>query len=92
MKDFEKLESIAVGRALAMLGYGADGEIATSEEMEEFHEYQATEREKAVMIAIEKLEECKTLTELQEVFIGLAELKTIQQVIDKKDELKTKLK
>jgi len=38
-KDFEKLETIAVGRALALLGYGADGEIASSEEMEEFEAY-----------------------------------------------------
>jgi len=91
VKDFEKLESIAVGRALAMLGYGADGEIATSEEMEEFQEYKATEREKAVMIAIENLEACKTLNELKEVFEGLAELKTIDEVVEKKEELKAKL-
>lgn len=38
-KAFEKLESISVGRALALLGYMASGEIASSEEMEEFMEY-----------------------------------------------------
>jgi len=91
LKEFEKLESIAIGRALAILGYSADGEIATSEEMEEFQEYQATEREKAVMIAIENLEACKTLKELKEVFVGLAELKTIDEVVEKKEELKAKL-
>ena len=36
LKDFEKLETIAVGRALALLGYASDGEIASSDEMEEF--------------------------------------------------------
>lgn len=35
-KEFEKAETLAVGRALAFLGYGASGEIASSEEMEEF--------------------------------------------------------
>ena len=35
-KGFEKLESVAVGRALAFLGYLSDGEIASSDEMEEF--------------------------------------------------------
>ena len=36
LKAFEKLESVAVGRALAYLGFGIDGSIASSEEMEEF--------------------------------------------------------
>jgi hypothetical protein len=35
-KNFEKLETIAIGRALAILGYMASGEVASSEEMEEF--------------------------------------------------------
>ncbi len=35
-KQFEKQETIAVGRALALLGYAVDGDIASSEEMEEF--------------------------------------------------------
>ena len=35
-KAFEKLESTAVGRALAYLGFGIDGSIASFEEMEEF--------------------------------------------------------
>ena len=45
VKGFEKIESISVGRALAMLGYCADGEIATSEEMEEFQDFQKTKKE-----------------------------------------------
>lgn len=35
-KDFEKLETISVGRALALLGYATDGEVASFEEMEDF--------------------------------------------------------
>jgi len=39
-KAFEKLETVAVGRALAILGYLNNGQIATTEEMEEFEQYQ----------------------------------------------------
>lgn len=39
-KAFEKLETIATGRALALLGYLNNGQIASSEEMEEFESYQ----------------------------------------------------
>lgn len=35
-KAFEKLETVAVGRALALAGYLADGEIASFDEMQEF--------------------------------------------------------
>lgn len=35
-KDFEKGETIAVGRALALAGYLADGEVASYEEMSDF--------------------------------------------------------
>ena len=35
-KAFEKLETIAVGRALANAGYLADGDVASSDEMERF--------------------------------------------------------
>lgn len=39
-KAFEKLETIATGRALALLGYLNNGQIASTEEMEEFEEAQ----------------------------------------------------
>lgn len=35
-KDFEKWETIAVGRALAMAGYLADWEVASFEEVQDF--------------------------------------------------------
>ncbi len=37
-KALEKVETIAIGRALANIGYAAGGEIASSEEMERFLE------------------------------------------------------
>lgn len=39
-KAFEKLETIATGRALALLGYLNNGQVATTEEMEEFKAFQ----------------------------------------------------
>jgi hypothetical protein len=35
-KAFEKIETVSVGRALAMAGYLAGGEIASYDEMEDF--------------------------------------------------------
>jgi hypothetical protein len=47
-KDFEKLESIALGRALANLGYLASGEIASFEEMEEYEKFREQQQAEAV--------------------------------------------
>ena len=44
-KAFEKLETQAVGRALALLGYLNNGKVATTEEMEEFENYKADQFE-----------------------------------------------
>ncbi len=76
-KDFEKLETISVGRALALLGYAADGEIASSEEMEEFQEYKQQQFEEGVMEAVELLTAAKSLDELKEIWAPLPiEVKT----------------
>lgn len=72
IKAFEKLETISVGRALSLLGYMADGEIASSEEMEEFEDYKALKH-------FEKLEEYKELLESSQ---NLEELKTNWASID----------
>jgi intergrase/recombinase len=64
-KEFEKLETLAVGRALAFLGYGASGEIASSEEMEEFMEYQKTKKEEEIETLIEQVNSIKTIEELR---------------------------
>lgn len=60
-KAFEKLETVAVGRALALLGYLNNGQIATSEEMEEFENFKADKVEK-------QINEATTVDELMEMF------------------------
>lgn len=67
-KVFEKQETIAVGRALAFLGYGASGEIASSEEMEEFEEYKQQQFMEAMEEKSEQIESAKTIDELKEVW------------------------
>lgn len=63
-KDYEKLETISVGRALALLGYATDGEVASFEEMEDF----LSEKE------------AKKLANLQEVSEKLATIDTIEEL------------
>lgn len=86
-KAFEKLETIAVGRALAFLGYGADGAIASSEEMEEFEGY----KKDKIADAIALLKKCKTLASLKEKFMSLGKVMSEPEVVKVKDELKVKL-
>ena len=64
-KAFEKLESIAVGRALAMLGYLASGEIASSEEMEEFMEQKEGKRQEAMLSFQADVEKIATIEDLR---------------------------
>ena len=63
-KEYEKLETIAVGRALAFHGYLADGEIASSEEMEEFEDYKAEK----IRILQQKVKKCETIEDLQKIW------------------------
>ncbi len=74
VKAFEKLETIAVGRALAMLGYASDGEIASAEEMEEFEAYQQNKKaefEAYIKETLDSIDETKTVDGLQDLFINL---------------------
>lgn len=71
-KDFEKLETIAIGRALATLGYLASGEVASSEEMEEFEAHKQAKFEEAVAEATEQIGNCQTLDELKNVWSALS--------------------
>jgi len=64
-KEFEKLETLAVGRALAFLGYGASGEIASSEEMEEFLADQKQRKESALEDAEIALKQSESLDDLK---------------------------
>lgn len=68
-KAFEKLETVSVGRALANLGYLNDGQIATTEEMEEWEAQQFGQA----------LEDLKTATTQSEFKAILAKAKTPEQ-------------
>lgn len=87
-KAFEKQETIAVGRALALLGYASDGEIASSEEMEEFIEYQQEKRVEAVMEVTEAIGNCATIEELKALWGSLSgEMKVLVQDAQKAKKL-----
>lgn len=88
-KAFEKVETIAVGRALAYIGYAADGEIASSEEMEEYETYKEQKHRETVLALQERLDSATSLKELGEVWAGLTgEMKV--ELLSYKNELKKK--
>ena len=86
-KDFEKLETIAIGRALAILGYLASGEIASSEEMEQFNEY----KQDKIDLAIAEIKNAESLEQLKEVFMSLGNLIAENDVVVAKDARKAEL-
>lgn len=87
VKSFEKLETIAIGRALAILGYLASGEIASSEEMEQFLEYREQQVEEAIAI----LNNSETLDDLKAAFMSLGTLMAEEKIIKAKDKKKGEL-
>jgi hypothetical protein len=86
-KSFEKLETISMGRALAKLGYLNNGEVATTEEMDEFNEY----KEKKLNESIALLNDCDTLDQLKTVFMGLGSLMANPKIVTAKDIKKLEL-
>lgn len=86
-KLFEKLETLAVGRALAMLGYAAGGEVASNEEMEDFYTY----RDEKIQDAIDMLNAAKSISELRELFVSLGNLVAEKKIIEAKDKKKAEL-
>lgn len=91
-KENEKLETVAVGRALAMLGYLASGEVASREEMEQFEAYKADLFQDEVDNTIKEMKKAKTIDELRKLYVSLsAELRTNQEILNVKDKLKKKL-
>lgn len=88
-KAFEKLETIAVGRALALLGYGSDGEIASSDEMEEFLAHKKEKIVGAVEEAKKKLTVAKNLEQLKVTWSALP-IEVKEELSDLKEELKKK--
>jgi hypothetical protein len=81
-KDFEKIESIALGRALAMLGYLASGEIASFEEMEEFLAFREKQHEQQITDAVKLIEKAKTNDELNKTIQSISHVLKFQPVID----------
>lgn len=91
-KGFEKNETIAIGRALAILGYAGSGEIASSEEMEEFEDFKKQRDEALKDEAIEKLSNAKDMNELKAIFVGLPnQIRMNEKVVAIKDAMKKKL-
>ena len=86
-KAFEKLETISVGRALALLGYGSDGAIASSDEMEEFEDWKVEKK----LEAMDKLNNSKSIKELQAVWNTLGNLIVDKDIIKAKDNKKSEL-
>lgn len=86
-KVFEKTETQALGRALALLGYLASGEIASAEEMEDFFAYQQLKIDEAVT----SLNDSGTLEELKTTFMSLGSLMAESAVIEAKDKRKAEL-
>lgn len=88
-KAFEKLETISLGRALALLGYAVTGAIASSEEMEEFERYQKDQKEEYTQSQLELIEKCKSLDDLK-LFWSQTD-KTNLVILDAKDAKKAEL-
>lgn len=95
-KAFEKLETIAVGRALAFAGFLADGDIASAEEMQEYQKEMAdrdtTQASKtAISEAKALLSDAEDLKTLKDAFESIPkEIRGAKEVVDYKNELKDK--
>lgn len=91
-KENEKLETVAVGRALAMLGYLASGEVASMEEMEAFEKFRETKKLKEIEKAIDQLQKSPDLDKLKDVFTKLdLNVRRNPHVVRTKDLMKQKL-
>jgi len=88
-KNLEKLETIAVGRALAMLGYATSGEVASQEEMDEFNKFKIEKHERLVNETIIAMQKAQTLAELRKVWKS-SPVMADKDVISEKDALKGK--
>ena len=66
-KAFEKLETVAVGRALSLLGYLNKGQVASTEEMLEFEEYKQAQLEEL----LGRINEAKTKEDFAAILNGL---------------------
>lgn len=67
-KDFEKLETISIGRALAILGFMASGDVASFEEMEDFLSEKETKRQLKIQEIIEAVDLIIDIDRLREFY------------------------
>lgn len=81
-KDFEKLQTIAMGRALANLGYLGSGEIASFEEMEAYQEYKEQQQSDEIQSAIDRINAAKSNEALNAVIQDIGGVLKFQQVIE----------
>ena len=85
-KALEKIETLAVGRALAFGGYLADGEIASAEEMQKYEE---TTVPVDVDVAVLKITSSTNLDELKKNWASLsADERANKEIIKVKEEMK----
>ena len=91
-KWFEKLQTIAIGRALAILGYLASGEIASYEEMEEYYRDKEKKRQLYVQEQVDLFSHAKTLEELKQLWseTNKAEVEILKAKDKRKAELEVK--
>lgn len=90
-KDFEKLETMAIGRALSNLGYSSTGKIAESM-VSELDQYKDELYQDSVDSAIDRLQNCKTLDELKANYQALNPVLRIDKTIKViTEEIKIKL-
>lgn len=90
-KDFEKLETMAIGRALSNLGYSSTGKIADYK-TNELDKYKDELYQDSVDSAIDGLQNCKTLDELKANYQALNPVLRIDKTIKViTEEIKKKL-
>jgi len=89
-KSFEKLETISVGRALALLGYAVTGEIASAEEMDRFNGDKIAKKETELETGAKRLRAAKTMDGLKVAYMSLPSDQR-SELTGLKDELKAKL-
>jgi len=91
VKAFEKLETIAVGRALALAGFLSDGEIASSEEMASYEETIDIVEPNEVADGSAQLESAHNLDELGKVWRSFPQAwRNNTELLNLKNQLKAK--
>lgn len=92
-KAYEMLETVAVGRALGMIGYpgDADGSIAGVEEMALHNDKKEKKVRDEASVAISAIKRTKSVETLKKKFMSLGNLMNNVEVIAVKDEHYKKL-